>query len=119
MISILYSAFLSIFYFLYHIFFLIPFSQCVAGSMTEPDIKSSIIISPDKQFNFAEHYFSKKDYLTAVAEYNRFIYFFPKNQKVETAMYRIGMSYYLGGHFKEAVTSFNALIDRYVDTDLL
>jgi len=99
-------------------FFLIPFSQCVAGSMTEPDIKSSIIISPDKQFNFAEHYFSKKDYLTAVAEYNRFIYFFPKNQKVETAMYRIGMSYYLGGHFKEAVTSFNALIDRYVDTDL-
>jgi tetratricopeptide (TPR) repeat protein len=102
-----------------NIFFLfIPFSQSVAGSDPEPDIKSSIIINPDKQFNFAEYYFSNKDYLMAVAEYNRFIYFFPEDQRVETAMYRIGMSYYLGRHFKEAVDSFNALIDGYVDTDL-
>jgi TolA-binding protein len=86
--------------------------------MTEPDLKSSMIINPDKQFNFAEHYFSDKDYLTAVLEYKRFIYFFPEDHRVETAMYRIGMSYYLGEHFKEAIDSFNAVIDRYVDTDL-
>jgi tetratricopeptide (TPR) repeat protein len=54
----------------------------------------------------------------AVAEYNRFIYFFPEDQRVETAMYRIGMSYYFGRHFKEAVNSFRAVIDRYVDTEL-
>jgi tetratricopeptide (TPR) repeat protein len=54
----------------------------------------------------------------AVAEYNRFIYFFPEDQRVETVMYRIGMSYYLGEHFKNAIDSFNAVIDRYVDTDL-
>ena len=99
-------------------FLLITFSPCVAGADPEPDIKSSIIISPDKQFDFAEYYFSNKDYLMAVAEYNRFIYFFPGDQRVETAMYRIGMSYYLGRHFKEAVNSFRAVIDRYVDTDL-
>ena len=103
----------------FNIFFLfIPFSQSVAGSDPEPDIKSSIIISPDKQFDFAEYYFSNKDYLMAVAEYNRFIYFFPGDQRVETAMYRIGMSYYLGRHFKEAADSFIAVIDRYVDTEL-
>jgi TolA-binding protein len=111
------------FVYLFFIFFiifslLIPFSQCVAGSDPEPNLKSSIIINPDKQFNFAEHYFSKKDYLMAVAEYNRFIYFFPEDQRVETVMYRIGMSYYLGRHFKNAIDSFNAVIDRYVDTDL-
>jgi tetratricopeptide (TPR) repeat protein len=101
------------------IFFLfIPFSHCVAGADPEPDLKSSIIINPDKQFNFAEYYFSNKDYLMAVAEYNRFIYFFPGDQRVETAMYRIGMSYYFGRHFKEAVNSFRAVIDRYVDTEL-
>ncbi len=101
------------------IFFLfIPFSHCFAGADPEPDIKSSIIINPDKQFNFAEYYFSNKNYLMAVAEYNRFIYFFPEDQRVETAMYRIGMSYYLGRHFKEAVNSFRAVIDRYVDTEL-
>jgi TolA-binding protein len=86
--------------------------------MTEPDLKSSMIINPDKQFNFAEHYFSDKDYLAAVLEYKRFIYFFPEDHRVETAMYRIGMSYYLGEHFKEAIDSFHAVIDRYVDTDL-
>ena len=98
-------------------FFLIPFSHCVAGSMTEPDLKSSIIINPNTQFNFAEHYFSDKDYLSAVVEYKRFIYFFPEDQRVETAMYRIGMSYYLAGQLKNAIDSFNAVIDRYVDTD--
>ncbi|MBW2641680.1 MAG: tetratricopeptide repeat protein [Deltaproteobacteria bacterium] len=113
------NCFVYLFAIFFTIFLLfISFSPCLAGSMTEPDLKSSIIISPDKQFNFAEHYFSDKDYLMAVAEYNRFIYFFPEDQRVETAMYRIGMSYYLGGHFKEAVNSFNAVIDRYVDTKL-
>jgi len=103
----------------FNIFFLfISFSQSVAGSDPEPDIKSSIIISPDKQFDFAEDCFSNKDYLTAVGEYKRFIYFFPGDERVETAMYRIGMSYYLGRHFKKAGDSFNAVIDRYVDTDL-
>ena len=103
----------------FNIFFLfIPFSQSVAGSDPEPDIKSSIIISPDKQFDFAEYYFSNKDYLMAVGEYKRFIYFFPGDERVEKATYRIGMSYYLGRHFKEAVNSFRAVIDRYVDTDL-
>ena len=102
-----------------NIFFLfIPFSQSVAGSDSEPDIKSSIIISPDKQFDFAEDYFSNKDYLMAVGEYKRFIYFFPEDERVETAMYRIGISYYLDGHFNKAVDSFNAVIHRYIDTDL-
>jgi tetratricopeptide (TPR) repeat protein len=34
------------------------------------------------------------------------------------AMYRIGMSYYLGKYFKEAVNAFKAVLDRYVDTEL-
>ncbi|MGD2030359.1 MAG: tetratricopeptide repeat protein, partial [Desulfobacterales bacterium] len=108
-----------LFFVLFSLFFLfIPFSQSVSASDPDPDIKSSIIINPDKQFDFAETYFSKKEYLLAVGEYKRFIYFFPEDERVERAMYRIGMSYYLGRQFKKAVDSFNAVIDRYVDTDL-
>jgi tetratricopeptide (TPR) repeat protein len=103
----------------FNIFFLfIPFSQSVAESDPQPILQSSIIISPDKQFDLAESYFSNKDYLMAVGEYKRFIYFFPGDERVETAMYRIGMSYYLDGHFNKAVDSFKAVIHRYVDTDL-
>ena len=113
------NFFVYLFAIFFTIFFLfISFSRCLAESDLEPDLNSSITINPDKQFNFAEYYFSQKDYLMAVAEYNRFIYFFPEDQRVETVMYRIGMSYYRGGYFKEAVNSFRAVIDRYVDTDL-
>ena len=113
------TCFIYLFLILSTIFFLfIPFSKSFAGSDPESNLKSSIIINPDKQFNFAEHYFSDKDYLPAVLEYKRFIYFFPGDERVETAMYRIGMSYYLGGHFKNAIDSFKDLIDRYADSDL-
>ena len=113
------NCFVYLFFIFFIIFFLlVPFSQCAAESMTDPDLKSSIIINPDKQFNFAECYFSDKDYLPAVSEFKRFIYFFPEDRRVETAMYRIGMSYFLSRHFKEAVNSFRAVIDRYVDTEL-
>jgi len=108
-----------LFFVLFSLFFLfIPFSQSVFASDPDPDIKSSIIINPDKQFDFAETYFSQKEYLLAVGEYKRFIYFFPEDERVERAMYQIGMSYYLGRQFKNAVDSFNTVIDRYVDTDL-
>jgi len=113
------TCFVYLFLILSAIFFLIiPFSKSAAGSDSESDLKSSIIINPDKQFDFAEYYFSNKDYLMAVSEYRRFIYFFPEDQRVETAIYRIGMSYYLGRHFKEAVNSFRAVIDQYVNTEL-
>lgn len=96
----------------------LPFSDSVAGTDSQSDITSSIMISPDKQFAFAEHYFSSQEYILAVAEYHRFIYFFPEDKRVETAMYRIGMSYYYEKRFTEAIDSFNAVIDRYGETDL-
>jgi tetratricopeptide (TPR) repeat protein len=100
------------------IFFLcIPFSQSFAGSDPETNLKSSIQISPDKQFNYSENLFSNNDYSTALMEYKRFIYFFPEDERVERAMYRIGMSYYLGGYLEDAVHSFKKLVDEYVDTD--
>ena len=113
------TCFIYLFLILSAIFFLfIPFSKSFAGSDPESNLKSSIIINPDKQFDFAEYYFSNKDYLMAIGEYKRFIHFFPGDERVEPAMYRIGMSYYLGGHFKKAVDSFKDLIDRYADSDL-
>ena len=103
---------------LFSIFFLfIPFSQSFAGSGSQPASDPSLILSPDKQFNYAQDLFSAKDYLTAVNEYKRFIYFFPKDKRVELAMFQIGMSYFLGRHFNEAVNSFKKLTDQYFETE--
>ena len=89
---------------------LFPFSQSFAGCVLE--------IDSDKQFTFAEDYFSNKEYFRAIGEYQRFIYFFPEDNRVKTAMYKIGMSHFKAGHFKNAINSFETIIDKYEDTDL-
>jgi tetratricopeptide (TPR) repeat protein len=91
--------------------------QAFAGSGSQ-DIPNPIpILHSDQQFNYAQDLFTAKDYLTAVNEYKRFVYFFPKDERVEFAMYQVGMSYFLGGHFKEAVNSFKKLTEQYFDTE--
>lgn len=100
------------------IFFLLPsLSQSFVQAETKSDLKPILKIDSDKQFDFAEFYFSNKEYLRAIGEYKRFIYFFPKDKRVESAMYRIGMAYYYDKRFREAIDSFKKLIDKYVDTD--
>jgi TolA-binding protein len=103
---------------LFSIFFLfITFAQSFAGSGSHPASDPSLILSPDKQFDYAQDLFSAKDYSTAVNEYKRFIYFFPKDERIELAMFQIGMSYFLGRHFNEAVNSFKKLTDQYFETE--
>ena len=98
-------------------FLFIPFSQSFAGSGSQPASAPSLILSPDQQFNYAQDLFMAKDYLTAVNEYKRFIYFFPKDERVESAMFQVGMSYFLGRYFNEAVDFFKKLTDQYFDTE--
>ena len=103
---------------LFSIFFLfITFSQSFAGSGSQPVPNPVLILNPDKQFDYAQDLFSAKDYSTAVNEYKRFIYFFPKDERVELAMFQVGMSYFLGRHFNESVNSFKKLTDQYFETE--
>lgn len=103
---------------LFSMFFIfITFSQSFAGSESQSLPNSFLILNPDKQFNYAQELFLAKDYLTAVNEYKRFIYFFPKDERVELAMFQVGMSYFLGRHFNEAVNSFKKLTDQYFETE--
>jgi tetratricopeptide (TPR) repeat protein len=97
--------------------FFIPFSQSFADSGSQGASDPSLTLNPDKQFNYAQELFSAKDYLTAVNEYKRFIYFFPKDERVELAMFQIGQSYFLGRQFDEAVKSFKKLTDRDFETE--
>ena len=69
---------------------LIPFFQAFAGSGSQDIPNPVLILRPDKQFNYAQDLFSAKDYLTAVIEYKRFIYFFPEDKRVELAMFQVG-----------------------------
>jgi TolA-binding protein len=111
-----YSVYL--FFVRFSIFFIfITASSSFAGSSSQSASNPFVILSPDKQFNYAQDLFSSKDYSTAVNEYKRFIHFFPKDDRVELAMFQVGMSYFLGGHFNAAVNSFKKITDQYFDTE--
>lgn len=101
-------------------FFLIAFTTVFAllSPFSQSSASPVLTINSDKQFDFANRYFLSKEYFRAIDEYKRFIYFFPEDNRVGTAMYKIGMSHFKAGHFKNAINSFEAIIDKYEDTDL-
>jgi len=85
-----------------------PYSSARAGSVLE--------IDADRQFKFAEHYFSNEEYFRAIGEYKRFIYFFPDDNRVELARFQSGMAFFLSRRFREAVDSFRLVINTYDDS---
>jgi TolA-binding protein len=101
------------------VFFFLSFtvSPSFAGTGIQPSTNPLMILNADKQFKYAQDLFSAQDYLTAAVEYKRFVYFFPKDLRVESAMYRIGMCHYLGGHYREAISAFNKLTEQYFGTE--
>lgn len=58
-----------------------------------PLLSSQIIIDSDDQFKFALQTMEKGEYLHAVWELERFIHFFPEDEKVPRACYLIGVCY--------------------------
>lgn len=83
----------------------LSFAEAVAGE--------TLYINSDEQFGFAAAYFSSREYGKAIAEYERFIHFFPEDERVEIAMYQIGKAHQESGQFQEAVRSFRRLIEAY------
>ncbi|MBW2739477.1 MAG: tetratricopeptide repeat protein [Deltaproteobacteria bacterium] len=88
--------------------FFYPFS-----SFAEP----VITINADKQIQFAEHYFRAGEYFRAIGEYKYFIYFFHDDHRLELAMYKIGLSYFNGKKFQEAIDAFNELLAKFPATN--
>jgi tetratricopeptide (TPR) repeat protein len=78
-------------------------------------IGETVQINSDEQFEFAEHYFSTGEYAKAIAEYERFIYFFPNADNVPQVLHQIGMSYLKNGQFQEAARTFQKVIEAYPD----
>jgi tetratricopeptide (TPR) repeat protein len=78
-----------------------------------------LVISPDQQYRFAMDYFKQSQYDKAVAEFERFVYFFPDHKMVDTAQYHIGLSYLYSGRFKEAIEPFSDIVEKSTDLDLI
>jgi tetratricopeptide (TPR) repeat protein len=78
---------------------------------------AGLALDPDAQFEYANECFSNQEYLRAVDEYSRFIYFFPESERVEEARYQIGMSYFRAGQFQAAIDTCRKNIDGFKNSD--
>lgn len=73
-------------------------------SLLSPEcvLAKQIIIDSDDQFRFAYEYMEKGEYLRAVREFERLIYFFPQDKNVPRAHYLIGFCYLKGKEYESA-----------------
>jgi tetratricopeptide (TPR) repeat protein len=69
-----------------------------------------LILSPDRQFAYAETLFQEKDYRIAEVEFKRFIHFFPEDPRVHEAVFKTGTALFHQEQFHEAARQFNRMI---------
>lgn len=65
-------------------------------------LSSQITIDSEDQFTYADHLMEKGDYARAIGEFERLVYFFPEDEKVPEARYRIGLCYFKTGEYERA-----------------
>jgi tetratricopeptide (TPR) repeat protein len=65
-------------------------------------VAAEIILKSEGQFGFALEAMNRKDYLRAVAEFERFVHFFPEDDKVPKARLLIGVCYLKARDFASA-----------------
>lgn len=85
-----------------------------AASEVTPTLK----IDPERQFKFAEQAFATGEYARAIAEYQRFVHFFPQDRRVPQATYKIGRAYFRTQAFNKAIDYFKRVIAASGDTPL-
>ncbi len=65
----------------------------ISLSTSSTVLSDQIVIDSEDQYRFAQSAMDRGDYHRAVAEFERFVYFFPEDKKVPEARYLIGLCY--------------------------
>ena len=93
-------------------FFLILWAVSI-GAVPSPAMSEQIVIDSNEQFQFARQTLEKGEYQRAVVEFERFIHFFPEDEKVPQAHYNIGLAYLKGKRYEEARKVLNEVYETY------
>lgn len=95
------------FIFVFFAIFLI-FQSCSSSKSSISDIDD-----PDRAYNIAKAKYDKKDYLDAIDDFNLFKIKFNGSNRIDQAIYYLGMSYYKREEYILAEYEFQTLIKNY------
>ncbi|MBI5788000.1 MAG: tetratricopeptide repeat protein [Candidatus Schekmanbacteria bacterium] len=72
----------------------------------------------DQLFGFAEHLYNQGEYYRSVTEYQRFIFLYPQDSRVETARFQIGACYFAGEEWDSAEKAWQTALATPVSEQL-
>jgi tetratricopeptide (TPR) repeat protein len=82
-------------------------------------VAKTLTIDADTQFEYAHRLFIDGQYEAAATEFNRFIYFFPDDRQLDTAMFEAGLSLVKLARFQEAQTAFIRVLEKAKDAQYI
>jgi outer membrane protein assembly factor BamD (BamD/ComL family) len=74
-----------------------------------------IILNSDDQFRYAEELMKRDDYIPAVTEFERFVHFFPQDERVPRAKLLIGVCYLNAREYDQARKVLDSVHKAYPD----
>ncbi|MFH1481835.1 MAG: tetratricopeptide repeat protein [Pseudomonadota bacterium] len=96
------------------ILIILPFILLLLGPSSV--LGEKIVIDSDDQLEFAHQTMERGDYDRAIGEFERFIYFFPRNEKVPEAQYFIGECYLKAKRYENARNALELVYKKYPRT---
>ncbi len=80
---------------------------------TAPDSQAHVIVlTADKQFDLAREFLNQNDYALAVAEFRRFIHFFPMDPRMGRAQLYMADAFFRADAWEPAIATLDALIAK-------
>lgn len=76
-----------------------------------PAFCGSLVISSDDQFEYSRSLMERARYDRAIAEFERFIHFFPEDAKIPAARYLVGLCHLNAGHYAAARAVLEQLME--------
>ncbi len=67
----------------------------------------------DCLYDFAVHSYEQGQYMTAVVEFQKLIFFYPDDPRSSEAAFKIGMAHFHQNRFSAAIEAFDAVIEKY------
>lgn len=95
--------------------------QLAVPLWAQPSVQPSIVeppsgLSADQLLTFADQLLNEAEYFRAITEYRRFLFYYPDDARGAMALFRVGLAFYRGQSYGEALQTFHEVTQRYPAT---
>jgi TolA-binding protein/TM2 domain-containing membrane protein YozV len=90
-----------------------PVSAQIPQTLERPAIEG---FTADQIVDFAEQLMREGEYFRAITEYRRFLFYYPQDPRQAMVHFRIGLAFYRGQRYGDALQIFREVAQRYPNT---